>query len=185
MNDLQRVGTASPERTADLLGHGVSATLVEKLTGAPRLQGRLAALLVSRLGDLGRLDDRQVSVLAMTPDALRELAVRAGAVWNAGAVARIIDGATRRALTARLGDDAYGLALSGRRLAPPDGPVDLTFAAIADAAPIEGAACLAAWCDIQPSPIAARLTLVGPKAAPMAGHRTWGPAIIDWLLDRQ
>jgi YOP proteins translocation protein K (YscK) len=182
--DLDLLRHAPQSRIAALLGHGVSQAFIDRLRGTPRLNARLAALIAEQLGEVGDLTMEQRTALALGPEAMAGLAVQAGAVWHAGAIARIIDGAARRMLIGLLGEDTYRLALDGLPLAAAEVP-DQSPEAIADAAPGDGAACFAAWCDTQPLAVAGRLALARPIAAVTPAHRASGPAVIDWLLGRR
>jgi hypothetical protein len=171
------------DRIAALLGHGVSATLVARLVSAPRLQIRLAAMISAQLGEIEGLDEDQASVLAMTPEAIADLSTRAGLVWHAGSVARVIDAVSRRALVAALGENNYVLALDGIAMAAPAtlAPSPKT---IEDAIRVDGPACLTAWCETQPPGIASRLALLLPPASTTSAHKAAGPAIVAWVLRR-
>lgn len=181
MNDLGRLQAAPHDRVAALIGHGVSPGLVARLVRLPRIEAKLAALLTTRWGSLGPLDHGQSAVLAMGDDDLGALASRAGVVWHAGAIARVIDGASRQDLVERLGPGGYELAMAGLRLAR---PVETDAVASPDMIAADGSACLAAWCDAQPPAIADRLRLIRPAASPASVHHASGPAIVAWLLER-
>jgi hypothetical protein len=108
--------------------------------------------------------------------------LRAGAVWHAPAIALVVDASARRRLIASLGPDVYSIALEGRSLAPVDAivpPDDW-----AEAAMRHGASCWSAWCALQPPSVASRLALLGRNGLPERIHEAFGPAIVDWLLDR-
>lgn len=184
MTEVDVLRAAPHDRLAALLGHGVSSALIGRLVGSARLRTRLAGLISSRLGDLGELDRHQVSALAMTPDGLLDLSTRAGVVWNGAAIARIIDGASRRALLVALGEHRYSLALAGLGLAQPGATLDPSPDGIVAAVAADGAACLAAWCEAQPATVAGRLRLIRPDGSPGTAHAMSGPAIVAWLLER-
>lgn len=182
MIDANLLRSITSEKIASALGGGVSAALVDTLVRSPRFGARLAGLVLSRLGDLGSPTHQQAAVLAMQSGELSALACRAGCVWHAGAIARIIDGAARRALVDSIGDENYALAFAYRELQPPGvaherSPDDLVRAIAAD-----GAACLAAWSEAQPAPMAMLLRLMRPDASPGSLHETWGVAIVARLL---
>lgn len=190
MIDLTLLRNAHHDRIAALLQHGVSTALVGRLIHSERLQMRLAEFVSAQLGELDALDGTQAAVLAMSPDAMADLAMRAGAIWHARAIARIIDGPSRRALLALLGEDRYRLALEGLDLvgldlAAPATDIDRTPETIAKSVEADGAACLAAWCEAQPPRIANRLALLRPAGSPATIHKASGPVIIAWLLERQ
>ncbi len=185
MNDRQRVLAAPADRIAALFGHGFSPGLAADLAASARFETRFADAAVRRLGDLPPLAPDQSAALALAPDDLRDLVLRAGAVFHAAALARVIDGATRRNLTASLGSDVYVAALEGRGLAPPGAPADEPPDDLPAAVSSDGEACWAAWRERQPAPVGSRLVLFGPRAAPKAAHKTYGPSIVSWLLDRR
>lgn len=183
MNDLLRLRAAPHDRVAALIGYGVSPALVARLVRLPRIEAKLAALLTTRWGPLGPLDPGRSAILAMGDDDLLALASRAGVVWHAGAIARVIDGPSRQELVDRLGPGDYDLALAGLHLAR---SVEAPAGAVSpEAIAADGSACLAAWCDAQPPAIADRLRLIRPAASPAAVHHATGPAIVAWLLERR
>ena len=163
------------------LGCGISASLVETLKAEPRFRGRLAELLASRLQKIESLDQVQAGMLAKRSEALADLTMKAGVIWHARALVRIIDGASRRRLVTRWGERTIDLALRHVHLSPKLVPDHMTADAISDAAPREGAACLAAWINLQPAAVAARLMLLVPEAQPLSKHTDFGPPIIELL----
>jgi hypothetical protein len=158
--------------------------VVGRLAQSPRLQARMTELISLRLGDLNDLNREHAKVLAMAPDELTDLSIRAGVVWHAGVIARIIDGGSRRALVVLLGEKNYGLALACLCSQPPlpDSAFDRGPEDIAKAVSVDGAACLAAWCEYQPRAVSGRLRLIRPAASPEDAHETWGPQIVTRLL---
>jgi hypothetical protein len=174
--------TVPSDRLASILGCGVSVATMERLAQMPRLQARLTELISARLGDVSDLTPDQARALAMNPDELADLSARAGIIWYGGAIARIIDKASRQSLVALLGAAAYGLALACVDLQPPGIALDLTPENIAKAVPIDGAACLAAWCACQSHSVSRRLQLTIPAATSESVHAVWGPKIIGRLL---
>lgn len=185
MSDVPLLRSAPHDRVAALVGHGVSAALVGRVVRSPRLEARLASLVAARLGPLGVVDRGGAAVLAMTSDEQLQLAGSAGAVWHGDAIARIIDGPSHQTLLTGLGQHRYGAALAGRHLAPVKNPVDRSPELLLQAVAADGAACFAAWCDAQPAALAGRLRLVHPEASVEAAHRTFGPTIVTWLLERR
>ena len=184
MNDVERIRSASSDHVAALLGPGLPSGAVDKLAGMARLAPRLYAAAASRLGELPLLEPRQSTALALDAEGLREITLRAGAVWYAGALARVIDGAMRRGIIGSLGSTAYALALEGYSLSPSDGTTDLPQGDLVEAAIVDGECCWAAWRAVQPTPVATRLSLLGCAVTPQERHRNFGPAIVSWLLDR-
>jgi hypothetical protein len=182
MIDPSFLGTIPSDRLANVLGCGVSAATMDRLAQLPRLQGRLIDLISARLGNVGVLTLGQARALAMNPNELTDLSARAGAIWYGGAIARIIDKTSRQSLVALLGEAAYGLALACVDLRPPGITLDLTSENIAKAVPVDGAACLAAWCAAQSDAVSRRLQLTMPVATLGSVHAAWGPKIIGRLL---
>ena len=179
--------TAQPDQLTAALGHLIPVTLAARLQAADRFRTRLDAMLAERFGTVQSPDAVQERLLAMDAPALALLAAQAGAVWHAEAIARLVNGGAVRALVAAIGQDLRAVALRGRALAVnsdralssdelPQAPE-----AIAALIPHSGAACLAAWCKVQPIAVGARVRLRCVAATPGAVHRAQGPAIIAWL----
>jgi hypothetical protein len=224
MNDAERIRMASANDVAALLGGGLQGELVEMLAASPRFAPRLHAAAERRLGEL-RAPKPAVAALALTPAGLSDIVRRAGAVWHAAAIARVIDTSARRHLMASLGPDVYAIALEGRGLAPPaeavvppdrdDWAAAATTAFSVDIGTLrepistenavdskvdachrrtgfhfagtcfsDGACCWSAWRTLQPPAVASRLALLGCNVLPARIHQAFGPAIVDWLLDR-
>lgn len=184
MNDHDRVRAASADRVAALIGLHFPGPLAERLADTPRFASRFYAAAANRLEDLPTLDARQSVALALDVGGLQAAAIKAGAVWHAAAIARIVDGAARRSVVEAIGPDLYRLALEGYGLAPHGGSTDLLEVDLVEAARREGEGCWAAWRSAQPTPVATRLSLLDSDVSPQATHRDYGPAIVAWLLDR-
>ena len=184
MNDSIRLAAAPLERVAMLIAPDLKAHVLSQLLAEPRFRTRILGLAAERLGRVSDAGHKAGQVLAMTSEDLQALAWRAGAVWHGRAVARIIDGESRRRLADHMGLDTLRLALEGLAVVPVEERVDLSVAAIIDAMPAMGAACLAAWSVVQPLSVARRLDLIRPNAAPTAAHLAWGPPLIEWVIDR-
>ncbi len=182
MIDHSLLKTIPSDRLAAVLGCGVSAATIDRLAQMPRLQERTVELMSERLGDVGMLTPDQARALAINPEELADLSARAEVVWHSGAIARIIDQASRKSLVALLGEDAYELALACLELQPPGIALDLAPENIAKAVSVDGPACLAAWCASQSDPVSRRLQLTIPAATPGSVHAVWGPRIIIRLL---
>jgi hypothetical protein len=185
MNDIERIRVASANDLAALFEGGLQGELIEMLAASPRFAPRLHAATERRLGELSAPEPAAVAALALTPAGLSDIVRRAGAVWYAAAIARIVDTSERRHLMASLGPDVYAIAVEGRGLAPlaeavvaPDAD-DWAAAAMRD-----GACCWSAWRTLQLPAVASRLALLGCNVLPERIHEAFGPAIIDWLLDR-
>ena len=184
MNDHDRIRAAPADRVAALIGLAFPTEMADRLAGTARLASRFHEAAASRLGDLPPLNARQSAALALDEQGLRATAAKAGAVWYAGAFARVVDGAARRSIVEAIGLDSYLLALEGRGAAPHHGSDELPAGDLAEAAKREGEGCWAAWRSAQPAPVAARLSLLDCVASPHEGHRNHGAGIVDWLLDR-
>jgi hypothetical protein len=182
MTDGSLLKTVSSDKLAAVLGHGVTAAMIDRLAQIPRLQARMTELIFARLGDVGELTLDQARALAMSSDELADLSARAGVIWYGGAIARIIEKASRQSLVELLGEENYGVALACIDLQPLGVALDLTPENIAKAVPIDGAACLAAWCESQGRAVSRRLQLTIPAAMPKPVHAIWGPRIIGRLL---
>ena len=184
MNDAERIRLASANDVAALLGGGFQGELVDKLAASPRFAARLHAAVQRRLGGLSALEPAAVAALALTPDSLSSIVLRAGAVWHAPAIALVVEASARRRLIASLGSDVYFIALEGRSLAPLEAIVPPDADDWAGAAMRHGASCWSAWCALQRPAVASRLALLGRNGLPERVHEDFGPAIVDWLLDR-
>jgi hypothetical protein len=182
MTDEELLQSGHPGGIASMLGCGVSAPLVSWIAQSPRFRARMAGVVAARLNEVGSVSREQAKVLAMQPDELIDLANRAGSVWHAGSIVRIIDGPSRRLLVELLGETNHASALANAGLQPPGLAVDRRSEEIAKAVPVDGVACLAAWCEAQPMAVSTRLRLIRPAASPEHIHATWGPPIIARLL---
>ena len=176
-------GTALPSHLAAVLGPGLSETVAARLQGIERLRPRLDQILAARLGAVTEPDAVQAQVMGMDTSSLARLASEAGAVWHAAAIARLLDGEAVRALVPLIGKGLWTVALRGYTLSGP--ATASTPEEIASAIPADGAACLAAWCEAQPPPVAGRVGLRWAPSVPVtpgAAHRERGPAILAWLV---
>jgi hypothetical protein len=185
MNDAERIRVASANDIAALLGGGLRGEVIETLAASPRFASRLHASAERQLGELPALGPAAVAALALTPDSLSDVVLRAGAVCHATAIALVVDTSARRSLIASLGPDVYAIALEGRGLAPPtDAVARPSGDAWSGAAMRDGASCWSAWRALQPPSIASRLALLGRHVLRERVHDTFGPAIVDWVLGR-
>ena len=157
-----------PARLAACFGGTVTTAVCARLAAAERLHERLSAVIVEfyRLGaavgpDAAAPEDRRVAVLV--PEATRELARRAGAVFFANAIAGAVRADDVRRLRARLGEALYAFALKNRDLSGPSR--DLVDDDGTGAIEEQGLRCLSAWCRSQPEAIAARVRLKAPPSA--------------------
>jgi YOP proteins translocation protein K (YscK) len=188
MNDGERIRAASANDVAALLGGGLPGELVETLIASPRFAARLRAAALHRLessaGELSASEPTAVAALALTPDGLSGIVLRAGAIWHAAAIARIVEASSRRRLMASLGPDIYAIALEARSLAPAEAIAPPDMDDWFEAVMRHGAFCWSAWRTRQPPAVASRLALLGRNDLPERIHEAFGPAIVDWLLVR-
>src|SRR5260370_42364931 len=98
VTDAPLVQAAHYERLESVLGCGVSATLVGRLAQSPRFRMRMTGLISSRLGEIGDLSREQARVLAMQPEELPALLIRAGVGWESCGIGRVTVVASRRTL---------------------------------------------------------------------------------------
>ena len=171
-----------PERLAPLLAEGLPPAVAARLLSDARLGPRARAFAAGVLGDVAAAIEALTPgerLLAEAPGrALSEAATLAGAVWHAPRVRGLLLAKEVAAFAAALAEAARRAALRHGALAPGGiaVPRDLEAAIRED-----GAACLTAWLDSLPRPLAARLRLRLPLSAegvPEALHRAHGPAIL-------
>lgn len=171
-----------PGSVAAWLGHGLPASVVKRLMAVPRFAGRVSGLIEARMGELPpQLEPTQAALLEMDRWALTGLALRAGAVWYGRLIAKMIDGASVRALVSEIGPQLRTTGLQRRDLAPDIQAEDLEL--LSQGLERQGMGCIKAWAMQQAPGIAMRLELRLPRR-PMASdeHAQFGPAIIDALL---
>jgi hypothetical protein len=186
MNDAGRIRAASANNIAALLGGNLQADLVEKLIASPRFAARLNICAERQLGELSAPNPAAIAALALAPDGLSDVVLRAGAIWLAAGIARIVDASARRGLIASLGSDVYEIALEARGLSPSaDAVVPPNGDDWAGAAMRDGTSCWSAWRALQLPSVASRLSLLGHNVLPAPIYETFGPAIVDWLLGRR
>lgn len=177
----------TPAAIASLLGHGVPARLVERMTGVPSIRERLDRALFERLGKLPEeLTPAQAFIALLDEAGLTLLTLRAGAVWHAAAIASVHQGDAVRALVERIGPEFREAALADLaahpRPAAPQADVALPLDGIATAIARDGTACLIAWCEIQPRSIGWRILLrLRLSCRPGPEHLERGPAILERL----
>ncbi len=170
--------TSSAARLAAMVGHGMSAPLAERLLSSPRFAARLQSAMEARLGPLPQLDQAQARVLGMDEASLLLLVRQAGAIYNARSIAAIVDGPAVRQLINLISPELRVLALRALLFSQSDATTSPE--AIAASIPIAGAGCLAAWREVQPASVAARLALPVPDdVQPLEG----GVAIVAFLLE--
>jgi hypothetical protein len=114
---------------------------------------------------------------------LTRLASYAGVIWHAKVIVRLIDGTAVRNLIAAIGGEFRSFALNNVVLAPPIDS-EITAEAIPEEIGLAGNRCLAAWCAAQPIAVGIRVALrLADGTPPERTHRTFGPAIIDSVLE--
>ena len=180
----------NPAAMASLLGHGIPAGLVERMMAAPSSRTRLDGELRGRLGTLP--DDvtaAQSHLLLLDPAGLVHLALRAGAIWHAGAIARVHDGATVRALVERIGPEFREVALADLadhpRVAAAE-PSGIGLDGMPVAIARDGTACLIAWCEGQPRAIGWRVLMrLRMTGQPTSQHAELGPSIVERMAATQ
>ncbi len=157
------------------------AALAGALRRCPRTAGGLQEALRHRLGVLpDELDAAAQRVLGLDGDGLRRLSLRAGAVWHARAVLRLLDGAALRAFVAAVGEAPRAAALRWHELAGAD--------PAAEGDPLvarmerDGWRCLHAWCTAQPPAVTRRaLPSLPAGIVPMGADAPRGARIVDAL----
>lgn len=182
-----------PVRFAEWLDHGVTPDLLGRMLAVPRLAAACRRVMDKRLGPLpASLEATAMVASHMDGLALLGLAQRAGAVWHARAVLRVIDGEAVRALVQVIGPAPRLVAIRHSALAPADPLPEADAVGDGPPAPArlgvlmaaDGLCCLHAWCAAQCSALGERILLRLPPAsvAVTAAHRLHGPAILDALL---
>lgn len=174
----------TPERLAAFLGHAVSAALAARVQASPRGRAAFDRLLDHRFGTLPPLDPVQRHVAALDSAGWATLVLDLGAAWSARQIAGIVAGDHVRALVAAIGPERRSIALGALAHAPaPDDERPVAPDALVAAMPGNGAACLIAWCELQPAALSARLRLRLPEGLrPDARHRAQGPALVAHLV---
>jgi len=125
------------------------------LQSASRFQSRLLQLLMGHfhLQPLAQLQsplDQDLPVLLLSPDDFKRLPRLCGAIWHAATLSREIRSDAVNKLRSALGAEVFALALAHRSLA---GAADLLRQPddLLEAIDRDGASCVAAWLQTQPS----------------------------------
>lgn len=176
-----------PERfSACVPGLPVSAR--QKLLAAPRFIERLSARITSHYPlPLLHLDndDPHAHLLLRGRENLRLMIRRAGAIWHAGVLRRVVLASERRALDAALGPDIIPFALHNVHLAPRTMPAALQGNA-ADVIDRSGASCVAVWMKDWPLDTVSRVNIMLPASIWPAHvsieHATYAPKIMEAVL---
>lgn len=186
-----------PERIAGLLPEGLAAGLRDRLAASSRLRLRLSALLERRfaLPSLAAVDlaTPEARFALLEGETLQGGLRRAGAIWHARSLRRIILAETLRRLVQRLGRANHRAALRFVDLAPEDNErdgIDLESPDIDGLMALierDGLIAVNAWCRHQPAALAARLRLKLPPCPeaddePPASHRDRGLMIVDRVV---
>lgn len=152
-----------PSRLDACFGGYLGAELCERLKGTARLGDRVSAMIIERWGlvpgcNRFLVEDCDRTIALRSAESLCELSHRAGAIYWAKTIARVILAAHVKALHEQLGEPLCALALahldlSGRE--QPLQPIETIGVRIKD----DGWRCLAAWCASQPGAVNARVRL--------------------------
>jgi len=133
----------------------VAAERVQILAAEPRFQSRLLAVLMAHfelqpLDQTPQPDEEDLPVLLIPPDIFKRLPRLCGAIWHAVPLSQEIRSTFVNQLRDRLGSEVFALALANRQWA---GAADLLRQPDELVAAIDhdGALCVAAWLQTQPS----------------------------------
>jgi hypothetical protein len=169
---------AEPTLAAPLLATDLGAATAERLLHHPRFAARASAALVRRLpvADTDSLDPRDHAAALSDATTLTRIAARAGGVWNAHRLRRLLLACDIAPLIERFGEDLRAVALRHAALAVQNSAED----ELADAIERDGARCLATWIDAQPAWAAARIRLkwCSPQSACEARLRATAVTIV-------
>jgi hypothetical protein len=149
----------------------VAVEQIHALAAQPRFQSRLLTVLMTHfklhpLAQTPQPAEEDLPVLLMAPDVFRRLPRLCGAIWHAATLSREIRSEFVNQLRERLGNEVFALALANRQWA---GAADLLRQPDELVAAIDhdGALCVAAWLQTQPSALRdwLRLRLFEPAVA--------------------
>jgi hypothetical protein len=172
---------ADPALLVKLLALGLSAETARYLLTSPRLGARVSRYLADRLGhgDSSALDPTDLALACADVGVLRDVALRAGAVWHARRVCALVRGADIAELCDHLGDAVRHTALRHTALAPgDDGGVNDAHSLVADIVR-DGGGCMSAWITALPDWASARVRLKWPDESPSpAGARRQAAVVI-------
>lgn len=161
-------------------------SLVSSILNNPRLADRCAELIDGRLGPVSpsAISAPQAHALSLDSSGLTLLSRRAGAIWHASTISRLVDGVLVRSLVAMIGAELRQVALDNLALAPAI-PEGISIETMQQSIARDGIFCVSTWCAIQPAAVGTRIALRLPgDVKPQALHHEFGPAIIDALLTR-
>ncbi|MGN8114257.1 hypothetical protein [Labrys sp. 22185] len=142
---------------------------------AGRLEARLSSLIGEHYGfspQEPQVDEGDRAIALCDPDALADIALKAGAIYWAAAFAGVIRRETTAALHAQLGEALCEFAVVNRDLAGPEQDLD-PIAGLAGRVTADGWRCLGAWCDALPAGVGMRVRLKLPPSPELDGI---GPA---------
>jgi len=157
---------------------GLPIKMTKHLAGSDRFALRFEAAVEDWLGPLPVLSSDGAALMALDPDAIEALALRAGAIWHGRAMSQAIGGSAVRALVGAIGVELrqLGLAQGWRRQSA---RAALDPERIAADLHQDGLACLHAWCLAQPPPLGRRVALRLPSLPePSDEHLAIGPGIV-------
>ena len=165
---------AHPQRLADALDHRLSAAVVSRLQGCPRLHDRIAPLLMQPQDDHANdtcaddattLADRRAIFERLFRADLEQASLLAGAAWHALSLRQIIRGRDVADLVAQIGQRAHAFGLRREGVAPALRSV--APGALAEQITRDGRACLVVWFSSFPPPMRQQLLVrLPPESAP-------------------
>jgi hypothetical protein len=180
------VGWIDPSRLSECLGGDLPEELCAQLAGNPRLKSRLSAIVAGQhalppLSGNVQCGDADRAIVLATAAALHQIALFAGAIYWAAAIANTVRASDVAALRDQIGEELSAFALKNRDLAGPEKSIG-SFGDIADRIVESGWHCLAAWRDSLDPAIGARINLKLPSnafpSAPNLAYADLGPAIV-------
>ena len=179
---------AHPRRLADALDGRLSAAVVGRLQGCPRLHERIAPLLIQpQIGDpndtpadeAATLADRQATFERLFQVDLKQASSLAGAAWHALSLRQMIRGRDVADLVAQIGARAHAFGLRRDGIAPALRSV--APGALAEQIARDGYACLGVWFASFPSPMRQQLHVRLPPGS--AESPEWNDAQQRLALD--
>lgn len=190
-----------PDRIAKLLPESLPNGFRDRLQGSKRLRGRLSERLAERFAlkpcDMDDLTTPEGRFAALEGESLQKALRRAGAIWHARSIRKIILAERLRVLVEWLGRDNHRAALRFIDLSPEDALPASGDTGADDETPDlqtlmgrierDGLITVNAWCRHQPAALAARLRLKLPPCPevddePPETHRDRGLMIVDRVV---
>lgn len=164
---------AHPQRLADALDSRLSAAVVSRLQGCPRLHDRIAPLLIQpqdddtndpRAGDTTTLADWRATFERLFRADLKQASSLAGAAWHALSIRQMIRGRDVADLVAQIGQRAHAFGLRRDGVAPALRSV--APGTLAEQIARDGHACLIVWFSSLPPPMRQQLLVrLAPESA--------------------